>query len=216
MRPGPLRVPEPPAVVVDDGVARGLVFVLSGPSGVGKDSVTGRLKEQGFPLGFCVTATTRKPRRLERHGVHYYFVEDPEYDRMLAEDQFLESANVHGNRYGIPRFEIRHRLRMKRDLMITVDVQGGETLRRKLPGAIFIFLAPESLDDLLPRLISRGTETEEERNIRLANAKVEMEHWSRYDYLVVNRQDRLEEAVESIKAIVIAERQRVKQRLVTI
>ncbi|MCC7103775.1 MAG: guanylate kinase [Chloroflexi bacterium] len=209
-------MPEPGGAAEQEGQASGLVFVLSGPSGVGKDSVTGRLKEQGFPLSFCVTATTRRPRLLEQHGVHYYFLDNAEYDRMLAEGEFLESAAVHGNRYGIPRFEVRKGLRRGLDLMITVDVQGGETLRTRLPGAIFIFLAPESLDDLPPRLMTRGTESEAERTLRLENAKIEMQQWPRYDYFVVNQQNRLAEAVEKIKAIVIAERQRVKRRLVTL
>ena len=194
----------------------GLVFVLSGPSGVGKDSVTGRIKEQGFPLSFCVTVTTRRPRRHEQDGVHYHFVDEPEYSRLLREGELLESAVVHGNRYGIPRFEVRNRLCKGQDLMITVDVQGGQTLRRELPGAIFIFLAPASLDELLPRLINRDTETEQERRLRLENDEQEMQHWSLYDYLVTNRQGRLDEAVEAIKAIVVAERQRTKKRLVRI
>jgi guanylate kinase len=196
--------------------ARGRVFILSGPSGVGKDSVTSELKRQGFPLGFCVTTTTRQARRGEIHGVHYFFVSEAEFFRMRDNDELLEWALVHDNNYGIPRWQVRECLRQQNDIMITVDVQGGETLRRKLPGAIFIFLAPPSLDELLPRLQERGTEEPEEQAKRLRTARREMEYWPRYDYIVRNHYRRLPEAVESIKAIIVAERHRVNPRLVTL
>lgn len=196
--------------------AKGRVFVLSGPSGVGKDSVTAQLKREGFPLGFCVTVTTRRPRENEVHGVHYFFVDEATFFKMRDNDELLEWAVVHGNNYGIPRWQVREHLRRGNDVMITVDVQGGETLRRKLPGAVFIFLAPPSLEELLPRLLNRGTESPEEIALRLENAKREMECWPRYDYLVRNHSHRLQEAVETIKAIVIAERHRVNPRLVTV
>ena len=125
-------------------------------------------------------------------------------------------AFVHDNNYGIPRWQVRDGLRKGNDIMITVDVQGGETLRRKLPGAIFIFLAPPSLEELIPRLEKRGTESPAQMAIRLRSAQREMEYWPRYDYIVRNYSQRLPEAVEAIKAIVIAERLRVNPRLVTL
>lgn len=197
-------------------VVRGRVFILSGPSGVGKDSVTNVLKAEGFPLGFCVTATTRPPRPGEINGVDYFFLDETIFHRMRAEDELLEWALVHDRYYGIPRWQVRDGLRGGNDIMITVDVQGGETLRRKLPGAVFIFLAPPRLEDLLPRLMKRGTEDRDEVQKRLRNAEREMEQWPRYDYLVLNHADRLEEAVASIKAIITAERRRVNPRLVTL
>jgi guanylate kinase len=197
-------------------VVRGRVFILSGPSGVGKDSVTNELKRQGFPLSFAVTATTRPPRQGEVDGRNYYFLTEERFLQMRADDELLEWAVVHNRHYGIPRFEVRQRLRAGNDIMITVDVQGGETLRRKLPGAVFIFLAPPKMSDLLPRLLKRGTESPDEIERRLRNAELEMEHWKRYDYFVLNHSERLHEAVEAIKAIITAERHRVNPRLVTL
>lgn len=196
--------------------ASGLVFVLTGPSGVGKDTVTSRLKAERFPLDFCVTVTTRRQRPGEVHGVNYYFVSDEEFQRLLRQGCLLEHAVVHGNNYGIPLFRVREGLRKGQDILITVDVQGAETLRRKIPNAIFIFLAPERLEDLAPRLAQRATETEEERRLRLETAAREMEHQRHFDYVVVNRTGRLDETVEKIKAIVTAERCRVHPRRVTI
>ena len=200
----------------DYEAVRGRVFILSGPSGVGKDSVTGELKSQGFPLSFCVTATTRPPRENEVDGVHYFFLEQGTFLRMRDQDELLEWSVVHDNYYGIPRWQVREGLRRGKDLMITVDVQGGEILRRKLPGAIFIFLAPPGLEELRPRLEQRGTESPEELAKRLRNAQREMEYWPRYDYLVRNHRGRLPETVESIKAIITAARHRVYPRLVTL
>lgn len=197
-------------------VIRGRVFILSGPSGVGKDSVTDELKRQRFPLGFCVTATTRAPRPGEEDGKHYFFLTEREFLRMQSEDELLEWALVHESHYGIPRWQVRERLRGGNDVMVTVDVQGGETLRRKLPGAVFIFLAPPKMEDLLPRLQKRATETPDQIQRRLRNAEREMEHWPRYDYFVLNHSERLHEAVETIKAIITAERHRANPRLVTL
>ena len=195
---------------------RGRVFILSGPSGVGKDSVTNELKRQGFPLSYCVTVTTRSRREGEFEGVDYFYIDESTFARMRDRDELLEWAFVHENNYGIPRWQVREGLRRGNDIMITVDVQGGETLRRKLPGAIFVFLAPPTLDDLIPRLQQRGTESPEQMAIRMRNAQREMEYWPRYDYIVRNYSQRLPEAVEAIKAIIIAERLRVNPRLVTL
>jgi guanylate kinase len=183
---------------------------------VGKDSVTSELKRQGFPLSYCITATTRRPRENEVDGVHYFFVSKDEFESMRENDELLEWAVVHDNDYGIPRSQVREGLKTGNDIMITVDVQGGETLRRKLPGAVFIFLAPPTTDELLPRLIQRGTEDSDERDKRLRNAQREMEYWPRYDYIVLNHRHRLAEAVETIKAIMTAERHRVNPRLVSL
>ncbi len=196
--------------------ARGLVFVLSGPSGVGKDAVTELLKKSGFPISFCVTATTRRPRPGEVHGKNYFFLSKEEFLAMRDRGELLEWAVVHGNYYGIPRSQVKEGLKKGQDLLITVDVQGAATLRRTIPGAIFIFLAPPSLEELVRRLEKRGTETEEERATRLAAARREMEQIELYDYVVVNYPNRQDEAVEKIKAIITAERSRVRPRYVTL
>ncbi len=196
--------------------ATGLVFVLSGPSGVGKDSVARCLREAQFHLGYCITATTRRQRPGEVHGVNYFFVSPEEFDRMRREGELLEHAVVHGNCYGIPLAQVREKLRQGNDVLITVDVQGAATVRQKLPRAISIFLAPPSLEELIPRLEGRGTETPEERAMRLANAAREMEQMSSYDYCVVNHRDRLHETVDQVRSIIVAERCRVAKRLVTL
>jgi guanylate kinase len=197
--------------------ASGLVFVLSGPSGVGKSTLIELLKRDGFPITHCVTATTRPMRTGEEHGIHYYFLSETEYDTLLVEEQFLEHAVVHKlYRYGIPLYSIREGLRRGQDVIIAPDVQGASTVRWKLPNAITIFLRPPSLDELLPRLQARGTETPEERAIRLATAEREMQRVTEYDYVIVNHRDRLDQALEDLKAIIRAERLRVCRRTVTI
>jgi guanylate kinase len=200
-----------------DTPASGLVFVLSGPSGVGKSTLIERLKKDQFPITHCVTATTRPRRQGEVHGVHYYFLAETEYDRLLTSEQFLEHAVVHKlYRYGIPLHSIRDALRRGQDVILAPDVQGASTVRWKLPNAITIFLRPPSLDELVPRLVARGTESPEERRIRLQTAEREMQRVSEYDYVIVNRRDRLDQAVADLKAIVTAERLKVCPRTVTL
>jgi guanylate kinase len=197
--------------------ASGLVFVLSGPSGVGKSTLIEQLKQERFPITHCVTATTRPRRTGEVHGMHYYFLSDLEYDELLGQDQFLEHAVVHNlYRYGMPLQSIREGLRQGKDVIIAPDVQGASTYRWKLPNCITIFLRPRTLDELEPRLAARGTETPEERAIRLQTAEREMQRVSEYDYVIVNQRDRLNEAVADLKAIITAERLRVCRRMVTL
>jgi guanylate kinase len=197
--------------------ASGLVFVLSGPSGVGKSTLIERLKRDQFPITYCVTATTRPRRQSEEHGIHYYFLTEAEYDNLLAADQFLEHAVVHNlYRYGIPLHGVREGLRRGMDVILAPDVQGASTVRWKLPNAITIFLRPPSFDELLPRLEARGTEAPEERLIRLTTAEHEMQRMSEYDYVIVNHRDRLDQAVGDLKAIIAAERLRVCPRTVSL
>ena len=193
------------------------MFVLSGPSGVGKSSLIERLKHDRFPITHAVTATTRPRREGEEHGIHYYFLTDARYDELLSTQQFLEHAVVHNlYRYGIPLHSIREGLRRGQDVILAPDVQGASTVRWKLPNAITVFLRPPSLHELVPRLEARGTEAPEERSVRLATAEREMQRMSEYDYVIVNHRDRLDQAVADLKAIITAERLRVCPRTVTL
>jgi guanylate kinase len=194
-------------------VTPGLLFVLSAPSGTGKDTVIRRLREQGLPIRVAVTVTTRAPRPGEIDGVHYYFVSQNEYQRMLAEDELLEHAEVHGNWYGVPRRPVREWLAAGEDVLLKIDVQGAATVRQKVPQAIFIFLAPQSINELNRRLSARHSETEAERARRLADASYELTQQAWYDYQVVNRQNHLDEAVDKVKAVITAEHCRVQLRV---
>ena len=191
--------------------------MLSGPSGVGKSTLIEQLKRDGFPITYCVTATTRPRRSGEEDGVHYYFLSVNEYDALLNANEFLEHAVVHGeHRYGIPLASVREGLRRGNDLIMAPDVQGASTIRWKLPNAVTIFLRPPSLDELIPRLEARGTEPPEQRRIRLETAEREMQRLSEYDYVIVNHCDRLDQALADLKAIITAERLRVWRRTVTL
>jgi guanylate kinase len=195
---------------------QGLLFVLSAPSGTGKDTVINTLKEQGMDFYVVASVTTRHPRVGESEGKPYHFVDQATFDRLIANDELLEYARVHGNWYGQPRQPIRDNLRAGRDVLLKIDVQGAATVRRKVPEAVFIFLAPESLEELAQRLDERKTETLEDRQRRLADAQQELAEKDQYDYIILNRQGRLEEAVEKLRAIMLAEHCRVRPRRVII
>jgi guanylate kinase len=190
--------------------------VLSGPSGVGKDSVMNRLREYDLGLHFCVTATTRRQRPGEEHGVNHYFVSRDKFLGMRDHGELLEWAVVHENYYGVPLMEVRKAFDRGADPFMRVDVQGAASVRARLPRAVLVFLAPESMEDLSPRLHERGTETEEEMALRLDNARREMEALSQFDYVVVNRSGCLEDSVATVRAIVVAERSKVEPRWVIV
>lgn len=195
---------------------QGLLFVLSAPSGTGKDTVIKTLQEQGMDFYLVSSVTTRRPRQGESDGQPYHFVDTETFNRMVANDELLEYANVHGNWYGQPRRPIRDNLQAGRDVLLKIDVQGAATVRRKVPKAVFIFLVPESVEELAQRLDARQTETQEERQRRLADARIELAKKDWYDYIILNRQGHLEEAVESLRAIMLAEHCRVQPRQIII
>jgi guanylate kinase len=195
---------------------RGLLFVLSAPSGTGKDTVINTLKEQGMDFHVVSSVTTRAPRPGESEGNPYHFVTLETFEHMVANNELLEHARVHGNWYGQPRQQIRENLQAGRDVLLKIDVQGAATVRQKVPGAIFIFLLPGSLEELTNRLINRRTETDNERERRLIDAQHELAQQDHYDYVVENRQGHLEEAVAKVRAIMIAEHCRTLPRSVTL
>jgi guanylate kinase len=191
---------------------QGLLFVLSAPSGAGKDTVIQALQAQGADFFVVPSMTTRAPRPGESDGKPYYFVDQASFEHMVANDELLEHAKVHGYWYGQPRQPIRDNLQAGRDVLLKIDVQGAASVRRLIPQAVFIFLHPGSNEELAQRLQARQTETEEELQIRRADATKELaeQHW--YDYLVFNRHGRLQEAVDDVRAIMRAEHRRVTPR----
>ncbi len=195
---------------------QGLLFVLSAPSGTGKDSVIQALKAEGMDFHVVSSVTTRAPRPGESDGNPYYFVSLEIFQDLVERDELLEYANVHGNWYGQPVQQIKDHLRQGHDVMLKIDVQGAATVRRKLPGAIYIFLVPGSLEELVERLTTRQTETPAERQRRLADAAHEIAQRKYYDYVIVNRQGRLQDAVNNLRAIMVAEHCRTQPHYVKV
>lgn len=189
-----------------------LLLVLSGPSGVGKTTITKALVEHGWGGYILVTVTTRRPRAGELEGVHYHFRTIQRFQQMVEQGELLEHAEVHGNWYGTPATPVRQQLAAGVDVIMTIDPQGAQKIRERTRGAVFVFLAPQSLDDLTERLNIRGQDTPEQRALRLLNAEREMAEMPKYDYVIVNRPGRLSEAVEQLRAIMLAEHLRVNQR----
>ena len=180
----------------------GRLFVLSGPSGVGKDAVLSRMKRLGRDFHFTVTATTRPIRPGERDGVDYVFMSRDDFRRLIADDGLLEWAEVYGNLYGVPKAQVTDALRRGQDVMLKVDVQGAATVRKLHPESVLIFLEPPDMDSLDRRLRERGTEQGEALRVKLETAREEMNAAAWFDYRVVNHDDRLDEAVAAIDEIV--------------
>jgi guanylate kinase len=210
---------------INDGIpclmpSSGLLVVVSGPSAVGKDTVLEALLASpttGFPVEKCVTATTRAPRvsidgRVERDGVDYHFVSAGRFNEMVGRDEFLEYAEVHDHWYGTPRQWVDARCAAGVDVILKIDVQGGLTVKHKHPEAVLIFLNPPSLEELERRLVSRGTDTEDQVALRLLNARKELAQSPHYDYAITN--DSVPATVETIRAILTAEHCRI-QRMAT-
>jgi guanylate kinase len=193
-----------------------LLFVLSGLSGVGKDAVLGGLRQCGLPLEFIVTVTTRPPRPSERDGVHYHFVSDERFQELIDGDELLEWAVVYGNRYGTPRWAVREALAAGRDAIVKLDVQGAASIKKIVPQAVFIFLTTASLEDLAERLRRRSTESPAHLELRLNTAAEELKSLRLFDYIVFNRGGELERAVEEIRAIITAEKCRVRPRRIEV
>jgi guanylate kinase len=189
-----------------------LMIVLSGPSGVGKTTLTQALVGSGWPGHIVVTATTRRPRPGEIDGVHYHFRTAQDFQRMIQDGELLEHAEVHGNWYGVPAAPVREHLMAGHDVLLTIDPQGAQTIRERTKGSVSVFLVPESVDELVERMNQRATDTAEQRALRLLNAEREMAELAKYDYQIVNRQDKLDEAVLQLRAIITAEHCRVHPR----
>lgn len=167
--------------------ARSRLLVLAGPTAVGKGTVAAHIREHNPEIHLSVSATTRAPRPGEIDGVHYYFVDDEEFDRLIAEDELLEYAVVHNrSRYGTPRAPIDAALAAGKTVLLEIDLQGARQVRKAEPAATLIFLLPPTWDELVQRLVGRGTEGAEERARRLRTAKVELAAQNEFDHLIVN------------------------------
>ncbi|MET1004482.1 MAG: guanylate kinase [Propionibacteriaceae bacterium] len=174
--------------------------VLSGPTAVGKGTVVTRLREEHPEIFVSISATTRPPRPGEVEGVHYMFVSAEEFDELVAADELLEWAVVHGtNRYGTPRAPLLAALASGREALLEIDLQGARQVRTSWPSARFVFLAPPDWKELVRRLVGRGTESEEQRLRRLETAKAEMAAAAEFDHVIVNRE--IGQAVEELVAL---------------
>jgi guanylate kinase len=193
-----------------------LLVVISGPSGVGKDSVIARMKEMDLNLHFVVTATTRPSRPEETNGVDYFFLTSDQFADMIDRGEFLEYAIVYNDYKGIPREQVRQALASGKDVVMRVDVQGAATIREICPEALLIFLTTQDEEEMVTRLKIRKTETPEGLNLRIATARQELKRIREFDYVVVNREGELDEAVDTILAILHAEHHRVKHRKVNL
>jgi guanylate kinase len=187
------------------------LFVISGPSGVGKDSVIENLREPYPDVHFAVTATTRPRRPGEIDGVHYYFLDVETFEQGVAAGDFLEHAMVYGNHYGVPRSPVRHALARGQDVVVKVDVQGAASIRQIAPRATYIFLAPESMEELLRRLNGRKSEDPDVVMARFGEASRELLRAHEFDYVVFNESARMGQAIDEIRAIMEAERLRTEQ-----
>ncbi len=191
-----------------------LLVIISGPSGVGKDAALMRMRELGFPFHFVVTATDRPRRPGEIPGVDYHFLSTDEFQDMIRDGEFLEWANVYGQLKGIPKWEVREALATGKDVVLRIDVQGAATIRALAPEAILIFMLAKNEDELRSRLHWRRTDPPEQIDRRIETARRELEHIPSFDYVIVNEQARLDEAVGQIRSIIRAEKQRVRPRRV--
>ncbi|HSJ21624.1 MAG TPA: guanylate kinase [Nocardioidaceae bacterium] len=181
--------------------ARGRLTVLAGPTAVGKGTVAADIRRNHPEVWISVSATTRKPRPGEVHGQHYWFVSDEEFDKLVDSDQLLEWAVVHkGARYGTPRKPVEEAIAAGRPALLEIDLQGARQVRRTMPDALFVFLAPPSWEELVRRLVGRGTETPEERERRLETAREELAAESEFDVTVVNTE--IHAASEELVALI--------------
>ena len=186
---------------------RGLLVVISGASGTGKGTVCKKLLNDLPEVAYSISATTRKPRAGEVDGREYYFLSVEEFKAWIAEEKFLEYAEVYGNFYGTPLNKIEERLNRGEDILLEIDVQGALNVKQKCPEGVYIFLLPPSLEELKNRIEGRGTENSESLARRLKNAVAEIKIGREYDYVVVN--DTIDNAAAQIKAILTAERLKV-------
>jgi len=191
-----------------------LLIVLSGPSGVGKDTVLQRMKGLQLPFHFVVTVTSRPKRKGEIDGVDYFFVSADEFVAMIERDELLEHALVYDEHKGIPRQQVRDAFASGQDVIMRIDVQGAETICQLYPEALLIFLSTQNEGELIARLKARRTESEEKLQLRIETAREELHKVELFDYYVVNADDQLDATVDAILAIIASEHSRTNPRQV--
>lgn len=188
--------------------SKGKVFVITGPSGVGKGTVVEQVLKKIENIYLSVSATTRQKRQGEKEGVNYFFKTKEEFERMIKSDEFLEWAEFAGDYYGSPKFSINNYLSCGKDILLEIEVQGAKQVKEKCPESILIFLAPPNFEALEERLIKRQTESIEKVKVRLKKATQEMKEVKLFHYLVIN--DNLPEAIDNVVSIIRSERCRIK------
>ena len=193
-----------------------LLVVLSGPSGAGKDALLTRMKESGSPVKRITTVTTRAQRAKERDNVDYHFVPETKFQEMIKNNELLEWANVYGNWYGVPKQPVKQALDRGQDVIVKVDTQGAATIKKILPEAVFIFVIPPSMAELMTRVKQRHTESPFDLALRIKTAEEEIKQLPLFDYIVVNKRDEIDLAVSEIKAIITAEKCRVSPRQIAL
>jgi guanylate kinase len=191
-----------------------LLIVISGTPGVGKDSLIRHMEECGCPFHFVVTATDRPPRPGEIHGEDYFFLTATEFTSMIEQDELLEHALVYDQHKGVPKQHVREAMASGKDVIMRVDVQGAATIRRLVPEAVLIFLTASSDEELERRLRARGGDSPAQLEKRFVAAREEMKHLPEFDYVVVNRDGELHQAVDDVLAIIRAEHCRARPRVV--
>lgn len=185
---------------------QGILFILSGPSGVGKGTVLAKLRADFQDINCSISATTRECREGEVDGEDYYFLSEAEFMEMRKNGEFIEWAKVHNNYYGTPRTYVNKCLKNNKDVILEIDIQGAKQVRKKYPDSVLIFLLPPSLKELKNRLDKRGSESEKSKEIRLKNARDELKATVNYEYEVVNNE--VDKTVANIKNIILKEKQR--------
>lgn len=191
-----------------------LLIVISGPSGIGKDTVIQGLKDRDRPFHFVITATSRAPRKNEVDGVDYFFYNKVKFEAMIEAGEFLEHAWVYSDHKGVPRSQVRKALESGKDVVMRLDFQGAKTIREMCPDAILIFLTANSKQEWLTRLKSRRSETDKELAVRITKAKQEYDSLDIFDYIVVNEDGKLDLTLDIIESIINAEHHRVNPRKV--
>jgi len=196
--------------------AKPLLIVISGPSGAGKDALLAKMKKSAYPLKYITTVTTRAQRAKERDNVNYHFVPTTKFQEMIKNNELLEWANVYGNWYGVPRQPVKEALDSGQDVMVKVDTQGAATIKKILPEAVSIFVISPSMEEMVMRLKERRTESPFDLALRIKTAEEEIKQLPLFDYVVINKRDKIDQAVAEIKAIITAEKCRARPRKIAL